>query len=170
MLSFTFKRLMMLSAAVVLVLAGVLVLLFRPVPSGGTCAIGFVNFTNDVSGRRVALFAITNTHDRSIRFMPCTRVQTAAGWPAPDDLDDQSPVFSDRWHVPSHTSITFSVVPPTNNVTWRVDAFYKQEPPLRGKVLHKISRLLEGCGVQWEVPSSLYPRDWEHAIGPERAG
>ncbi|MDB6026791.1 MAG: hypothetical protein JWM68_3014 [Verrucomicrobiales bacterium] len=157
---------MILGAFVAIVLCGLLALFIPASSSSGKCTIGFSHFTNDTSGLRVAVFDITNTHERRIGFMRCARIRTPTGWPGPD-FGGQPPLFGDRWWVPPHSSITFSVAPPTNNVTWRVDAFYKLEPPLRGKVLYGLFRLLDGCGIRLSMPESLYPRDWEHTVGPE---
>jgi hypothetical protein len=163
-----------LLAAVVL-LVGCLYLIW-PVSSkrAGSLTVSFVGLTNDVSGKTLAEFRVSNRFSRRVGFGVCeVQIFQTNGWPDGSRVEGGA-----AWRTVSagRERAFFVPIPPSGNDKWRVPIMYQEDLSLVDNLRFRTDLLVWGA-MHWrpgQPPPVRNGGDGFHktrfAFGPEMSG
>jgi hypothetical protein len=132
--------------------------------------IVFLGHTTDVAGTRRAIFSVTNTHDRTIRFRTWTETKASTGWPA--GLADTGV----SWVLPGGgiypiapgTNSHFAIVVHSNDITWRVVFHYEKSTTRRDDLFCPLQGLFYSLRLNSIARRIPCEKNYDYIIyGPE---
>jgi|SRR5665213_2321105 len=113
----------LIATSIVLVVLVLLAIgfLFIPFRSANAVQVSFLGYTNDASGIKLAVFAVTNASNENITYAQFTpEVKTFGNWSTPKCTRGQIPLSQ-------HGTDNYVIAAITNAVVWRVSVLWSSD-------------------------------------------
>jgi hypothetical protein len=132
------KQLLIITTGFVVILVSVAIVLGSGDNSASSpiLPVAFIGYSNDASGARLAIFAVTNLHPRQIDYSVTVELKEMNVWRQP------APFKPPNERVGPHQRSTFTVVNPVEG-TWRVALLYQKTPTERDEIGLTIRRFFD---------------------------